>query len=53
MGFFLRTFSIIGVYLLDKSLKEFIQIIKRIYMRTLKDLYESFKGFVEKVCRND
>ena len=49
----LYSFSIFSLERLNKSFKEFVQTIKRIYTRTLKDLYESFKGFVEKVRRKD
>ena len=44
---FLRSFTIIGTYPLNKSFKVFIQIVLSIRIHPFNDLYKSFKGFIE------
>ena len=43
------SFPIFCTYLLDKSLKGFIRILKTIHTNHLNDLYNFFKGFIEDV----
>ena len=46
---FVASFPIVYTYLLDKSLKGFIRILKTIHTNPLNDLYNFFKGFIEDV----